>query len=249
MLRTALTAGLAAIVLITPPIAVHAAPYVQKSREYYEARGDIIWEVPTNEKVIALTFDDGPDPDDTPLILDLLREYNARATFFVIGSRAEQYPDLVMREAAEGHEIANHTYSHTYFNKHISSEAIREEVRKAETVIRTVTGRSPELFRPPGGYYNDHLIEAMHGSGYQVVMWSWHQDTEDWRTPGVNKIVRKVLDNARNGDIILFHDHVHRKTQTIAALKHILPALRDKGFRFVTVSDLINYDRAHPVKK
>lgn len=248
-LRTALAAALLTLVACAPAWSAHASPYEQRSRDYYETRGDIIWDVPTDQKVIALTFDDGPDRDDTPAILDLLRQYDARATFFVIGSRVEQYPELVMRTAAEGHEIANHTYNHIYFNKRVSAETIREEVRKAEETIRSVTGRSTELFRPPGGYYNDNLIEALRGTGYQVVMWSWHQDTEDWRSPGVRHIVRKVIDNARNGDIILFHDHVSGPAQTAAALKHILPALRDKGFRFVTVSELIRHHRARPVKK
>ncbi|WP_245247255.1 MULTISPECIES: polysaccharide deacetylase family protein [unclassified Paenibacillus] len=219
-----------------------------KGREYYEARGDIVWEVPTDEKIIALTFDDGPDPSDTPEILDLLNQYGAKATFFVIGKRVEKYPDLVKREVGEGHEIANHTYSHPYFKKRIPGEKVQDEILKAEQIILDTTGLKPSLFRPPGGYYGENLVNASKKSGYLVVMWSWHQDTEDWNRPGVTKIVNKVLTNARNGDIILFHDYVEGKSQTVEALKQILPQLKERGYRFVTVSELLDFRKSTTVE-
>ncbi len=211
------------------------------SREYYEARNDIVWEVPTKEQVIALTFDDGPDPKDTPAILNLLRQYEAKATFFVVGQRIEEYPELVIRETLEGHEIANHTYSHPYFNRRATNEKIRSEMEKTNDAILQVTGQQPHLFRPPGGYYSDQLVRVSKYFHYQIVLWSWHQDTEDWNTPGVDKIVNKVLNNARNGDIVLFHDYVEGRTQTVAALARILPELKRRGFRFVTVSELLSF--------
>lgn len=212
-----------------------------KGREYFEARNDIVWEVSTKEKVIALTFDDGPDPMDTPAILDLLRQYEAKATFFVIGKRVEQYSEIVIQEIMEGHEIANHTYSHPYFNHRDPANRIMSEMEKAEEILLKVSGQKPLLFRPPGGYYSEQLVQAAKKFNYQVVLWSWHQDTEDWNRPGVNKIVNKVLKNARNGDIILFHDYVQGDTQTVAALKVILPELKERGYRFVTVSEMLNY--------
>lgn len=220
----------------------------KKGREYYEARGDVVWEVPTDEKIIALTFDDGPDPSDTPAILDLLNQYGAKATFFVIGKRVEKHPDLVKRELREGHEIANHTYSHPYFKKRIPGEKVQEEILKAEQIIFDTTGHKPNLFRPPGGYYGENLVNASKKSGYLVVMWSWHQDTEDWNKPGVAKIVNKVLNNVRNGDIILFHDYVEGKSQTLEALKQILPQLIEKGYRFVTVSELLDFRKSTTVE-
>ncbi|WP_243767757.1 polysaccharide deacetylase family protein [Paenibacillus agricola] len=137
--------------------------------------------MPTDEKIIALTFDDGPT--DTPEILKFLRIYEAKATFFVIGKRVEEYPDLIKREIIEGHEIANHTYSHRYFNKKMPVDRIEDEILKAEQMILNVTGEKPNLFRPPGGYYGENLVDATKKSRYQVVMWSWHQDTENWDTP------------------------------------------------------------------
>ncbi|MFD0672676.1 polysaccharide deacetylase family protein [Cohnella sp. GCM10027633] len=211
------------------------------SRAYYEGRKEIIWEVPTKEKVIALTFDDGPDPNDTPTILDLLSQYDAKATFFVIGKRVEQYPHLVIRETMEGHEVANHTYNHPYFNQRVSNDRIRSEMERTNEAIIQVTGQKPHLFRPPGGCYNEQLVRVSKNLNYQIILWSWHQDTEDWNTPGVHKIVSKVLNNAHNGDIVLFHDYVEGATQTVAALKLILPELKKRGFRFVTVSELLTY--------
>ncbi|WP_253298091.1 polysaccharide deacetylase family protein [Paenibacillus sp. MSJ-34] len=236
----ALTFGLApAIPQLSDDIAVDAIK-PHKGRNYYESRGDIVWDVPTDRKMIALTFDDGPDPRYTPDILDLLRKYDAKATFFVIGKRIGNYPDIVRREVKEGHELANHTYSHTYFSGSYSVDKIKKEIEQAHDLIVRTTGYKPQLFRPPGGYYNDSIIEAAKKQGYLVVLWSWHQDTKDWRSPGVNQIVNKVLRNARNGDIILFHDHVEGKSNTVEALKIILPALKKRGYSFVTVSELIS---------
>lgn len=219
-----------------------------KGRDYFEPRGDIIWEVPMEKKWMALTFDDGPDPDQTGQILDLLKEYEAKATFFLLGKRVIRYPDLVKREAAEGHELANHTYSHAYFNKAAKEQMIKE-IKDAEEAIFQVSGVRTHLFRPPGGFYNQTLVDICKANNYIPVLWSWHQDTVDWKRPGVKKIVNKVLNNARGGDIVLFHDHVEGNTQTIEALKQILPELKKRGFRFVTVSELIaqrnkNQDKA-----
>lgn len=214
-----------------------------KGREYYEARGEIVWEINTDEKVIALTFDDGPNAAQTPQILDLLKQYDAKATFFVVGKRMEKYPDLVRREANEGHELANHTYNHPYFKQSTPSEQIRQEILKNQQLITSLTRQKPRLFRPPGGFYSENIVEASKEAGYLTVLWSWHQDTKDWRSPGVDKIVRKVLDNARNGDIVLFHDHVENNPQTVEALKQILPELKQRGFRFVTVSELLPFNK------
>ncbi len=214
------------------------AEAVRKDRYYFEARGDIIWEVPTKEKIIALSFDDGPNPKYTPEILDLLQQYHARATFFVIGSRVEQYPDLAKREVREGHEIANHTFHHSRIRK-LSPEELREEIEKTGATIASVTGQTPHLFRPPGGYYDETIVNTAKEAGYKVIMWSWHQDTRDWSQPGTNRIVNLVLSNARNGDIVLFHDHGRNRLQTVNALKQILPELQHKGYQFVTISELI----------
>lgn len=221
----------------------------RKGRAYYEQRGGVVWEVPTAEKVIALTFDDGPDAEDTAQILDLLKLYEAKATFFLVGNKVERFPELVKREVAEGHELANHTYNHTYFKRNGSISKLKQDIQRAEEVIYAASGQKCRLFRPPGGFYNDKLIQMAMNERYTVVMWSWHQDTRDWDTPGVDKIISKVLGNARSGDIVLFHDYVEGKSQTVDALKEILPELKKRGYRFVTVSELLSCGRMKPVKK
>lgn len=209
-----------------------------KNRYYYEKQGTAIWEVPVKEKVVAITFDDGPNDLYTPQVLDLLKKYNAKATFFLIGERVTRYPEVALREIEEGHEVANHTFSHARL-QYLSDEQIRNQLQKTHEAIINATHVEPVLFRPPFGYYSERSINAVHELGYLTVMWSWHQDTFDWSNPGVYKIVSNVLKDTRKGDIVLFHDHGGDRTQTIDALKQILPALQKQGYSFVTVSQLL----------
>ncbi|MFC5652695.1 polysaccharide deacetylase family protein [Paenibacillus solisilvae] len=222
-------------------VCAFAAPSEKKDRYFYEKRGEIVWEVPLEDKKIALTFDDGPYPETTNPILDLLKQYHAKATFFVVGNRVELYPETIKREIAEGHELANHTYNHLYFRAAMNPLTIQSEILKTEQSIQQITGKKPLLFRPPGGFYNEQMLGISKKLGYTTVLWSWHQDTNDWRSPGVDRIVKKVLNNARNGDIVLLHDYIPGSTQTVRALKIILPELEKRGFEFVTVTELIHY--------
>ncbi|WP_127588457.1 polysaccharide deacetylase family protein [Paenibacillus koleovorans] len=204
----------------------------------------LIRDVPVEEKVIALTFDDGPTTDETVQILDLLQRFGVRATFFVLGFRVERYPDIVRREVAEGHELANHTYSHMLCTPSVSNGQLIGDIRKAQKAIEQVTGVSPRLYRPVQGFYNDRLLQGVHEAGLQTILWSRDQDTWDWDRPGVGRIVRTVLNNASGGDIVLMHDHVHGKSDTLKALEIIVPRLLEQGFRFVTVSELLEMRRA-----
>ncbi|PAF32385.1 polysaccharide deacetylase family protein [Paenibacillus sp. 7516] len=237
-LKAARMIGLFTLILMLGTSSVYAKP-VQKNRQYYEERGEIVWEVPTQDKLIALTFDDGPDPVQTPQILALLKQYQAKGTFFVLGKWAEKFPELVMQEQQEGHEVANHTYAHTYAVKSTARDKFTQDMAAAEQSITDAGVPRPLLFRPPGGFYNDMVIDVAKQKGYTIVLWSWHQDTRDWASPGVAAITNKVLKNARNGDIVLFHDKVEGRAQTVAALKVILPKLQQEGYRFVTVSELL----------
>ncbi|GIP20414.1 polysaccharide deacetylase family protein [Paenibacillus sp. J22TS3] len=228
------------------PAAALGAP---KGRDYYEPRGEIVWEVATDDKVVAITFDDGPDPTQTPAILHLLDQYQAKATFFVIGNRVSRFPELVKTASAKGHEIGNHTYNHTYFSAGNTARLFDKEVTLTEESIYNAIGKHSALFRPPGGYYNSIIVNSSHAKGMQVILWSWHQDTKDWARPGANRIINKVLNNLHSGDIILMHDHVEGSTQTVAALKAILPEIQKRGYRCVTVSELMKHQKhAQPVK-
>lgn len=236
-------AALCICLLLMQPVAASAAP--KKDRTYYETRGEIVWEVNTDEKVIALTFDDGPHPKYTAQVLELLKQYDAKATFFVVGNKIQLYPDVLEQTAREGHEIANHTYSHAYIGRNTN---IKKELNTTEDLIVAKTGQRAQLFRPPGGFYNERLVSVVKDEGYKMIMWSWQLDTKDWDTPGVNRIVNTVLKNAKNGNIVLFHDYIEGPTQTIAALKIILPELKNRGYRLITVSELLGYNKAIPAK-
>ncbi|AZK46938.1 polysaccharide deacetylase family protein [Paenibacillus lentus] len=211
-----------------------------KDRAYYEERGDIVWEVPTEDKYIALTFDDGPDHRQTPQILDVLDQYNAKATFFVVGERVEKYPEIVQLQLARGHEVANHSYQHPSF-RGMAKSKMQNELSKTQQIIFQATGYKAALFRSPGGFYNEELIQVSKQNDLKFILWSWHQDTKDWKAPGVNKIVKRVLSGARSGDIVLMHDYVANSNQTIEALKQILPELKKRGYSFVTVSELLSH--------
>ena len=210
--------------------------HADKGRQYYEQAGQILWEINTEEKVIALTFDDGPHRKYTAEILDILKDHQANATFFVVGAHVEQNPDLVLRMIDEGHEVANHTYTH---NRNMETSELIAEIRKTHEAIQAITGEQPKLFRPVEGSYTDDQVEAVTKEGYKLVMWSWHLDTLDWKNPGVKKIVSTVTNGAREGNVVLFHDGGGNRQQTVEALKKILPEFEQKGYRFVTISELM----------
>ncbi|HSU80675.1 MAG TPA: polysaccharide deacetylase family protein [Candidatus Angelobacter sp.] len=228
------TAILIGLFIIKPTTAESFVP----DRTYYENRGDIVWDVPTQQKYIALTFDDGPNITYTPEILDVLKDYNAKATFFLIGEKMVEHPELVTREVKEGHEIENHTFTHVRITR-LPDKAFLKDVEKAEAEINRYQNDSLHLFRPPGGALNKQVIDSLIKANYEIVLWSWHQDTEDWKRPGANRIARKVINNAHNGDIVILHDSGGNRSQTVKALKTILPTLEKQGYKFVTVSDLL----------
>jgi polysaccharide deacetylase family sporulation protein PdaB len=212
-------------------------PVDKRLNEYTEQLG-IVKRVQTDRPWIALTFDDGPDSHETPEILDVLKKYNAKATFFVIGEQGHKHPDILRREVSEGHELANHSFSHCDFSS-LNGMEIEYELFKSDDEIFSITGQRTQLFRPPGGYYNDTIVQTAQEAGYTVILWTWYQDSKDWSKPGVQKIVHRVVSNAHPGDIVLFHDRISGSSQTAKALKEILPQLQKQGYSFVTVSELI----------
>lgn len=197
-------------------------------------------------KYIALTFDDGPHPEYTGKILDILKKNDAKATFFVIGKNAEYHPELVKREYDEGHEIGNHTYSHPDMNK-ISVDKAVEEILKAQAVIESITGKKPTLFRAPGGIFSDELVCEVEELDCKPILWSWRQDTKDWSNVSVDNIVNTVINNLQNGDIILFHDFNTKGSSTPKALEILLPKLKNMGYSFVTVSELLDLNQMKSV--
>lgn len=189
------------------------------------------------ENRIALTFDDGPNAKQTGEILDILKQYGVRATFFVVGENAEKNPDLIRRIVEEGHEIGCHTYSHPKMEE-ADAEKVKKEILSTEAILAEIGGIRPTFFRPPCGYCGGDVVKTANALGYSVVLWS--VDTRDWAHTPVEEIVSNVTENTHSGDIILCHDFVGKGTNTPSALRRFLPVLLDKGFSFVSVSELIS---------
>lgn len=187
------------------------------------------------EKVIALTFDDGPHPRYTPRILELLERYQVKATFFMIGENMALYPDLAKKVAESGHEIGSHTYTHPHMLK-LSPKALLGEIKDSERIFDTLELPKPTLFRPPEGYRTKEQCALLKEAGYRVVVWSL--DTHDWKSTPSSEIVRYVLENISGGDILLFHDYISGQNTTITALEQIIPKLLSDGYQFVCVSGL-----------
>lgn len=197
--------------------------------------------VHTQEKVVALTFDDGPDPLYTGFMLDVLKEKNVKATFFVLGENAKKNPDLLKRISMEGHEIGNHGYSHSY----TTSQFIRELVRTDEVVFQSIQQHTL-FYRPPGGIVSKSVVEEVKDTGRVLTLWSI--DSNDWQNPGPTRIVRNVVKSSFPGAIILLHDGGEKREQTIQALSTIIEQLSQQGYRFVTVSELRNFESNTPVQ-
>lgn len=222
--------------LIVLPLARKAQTVSTKSVRYWESQA--ICEVLTSQKMIALTFDDGPDRIYTPKILDILKKNNVNATFFVIGNQLAKYPALGRSIVRNGNEIANHTYSHIQLNK-ASNAKISKEVEEAHNLILETTKKKSTLFRPPWGFYNKSVFDLIKIKGYKMVLWSWRSDAKDWSRPGTKYIINKVLKSARNGNIVMFHDGGGNRNQTVKALQPVLDGLKKQGFMIVTVSELL----------
>jgi peptidoglycan/xylan/chitin deacetylase (PgdA/CDA1 family) len=187
-----------------------------------------------NQPYLAMTFDDGPHPSNTPRLLDILKQRNIKATFYVVGTNARRYPEIMRRMIAEGHEIGNHTDNHGYLTK-LSASAIRSDLARAHQAIVSATGVPPRTMRPPyGAITSDQKAWIKAEFGYPSIMWS--VDPEDWKKPGVSVVTRRLVSGARPGGILLAHD-IH--APTIEAIPSALDQLLAKGFRFVTVTQLI----------
>ena len=183
-----------------------------------------------NGPVIALTFDDGPYPKVTGHILDVLEKNGVCATFFVLGSRIEGREDVLTRMEELGCEIGNHSFSHADLTR-LSKADCQRELSDTDAEIRRVTGHEASVVRPPYGYYNKAVRSA---AGRPLILWT--VDTNDWRGKAPGEIADYVIQQAKEGSVILMHD---QQTQTADAMEMIIPTLIDEGFRFVTVSELI----------
>lgn len=205
-----------------PPLPVLRRP----AHKVHEIRPD------APENAIALTIDDGPHPEWTPRILDLLARHDVKATFFLIGIQIRDHPDLIRRMAEEGHEIANHTMRHPIAMNVMPAKKIETELRQAHRMIDEVVGIRPRLFRAPGGNWSRSIFKAVAAQG--MVPIDWDVDPRDWARPGVGRI-SDALQRCRAGDILLCHDGGGDRSQTLASLRRVLPRLKARDLEFITL--------------
>jgi peptidoglycan/xylan/chitin deacetylase (PgdA/CDA1 family) len=183
---------------------------------------------------IALTFDDGPNATLTPKLLDLLAAHHMKATFFVVGQNAADHPDILRRAVREGHEIANHSWSHPNLAK-MSDDAVRRELQRTDDAIFAAIGKHPTLLRPPYGSITERQKHWIHDDfGYRIIIWD--VDPLDWKRPGPSVVTSRILKETRAGSIVLAHD-IH--APTIEAMPATFDQLDRKGFKSVTVTELL----------
>ena len=207
-------------------------PSVQAANSLWLSKGN------TTEKVIALTIDDGSDGTNFNRILNVLDDHNVHATFFLTGSGAEKHPQVIKDAVSEGHDIGNHSYNHPDFTE-ISTTSMLSQLSRTETIIKNLTGESTKpYFRAPFGSTNAQVLQTVGNAGYTHTF-HWTIDTLDWTGNTATTIYNRVMNNLQPGAIVLMHTGAGA-TGTVEALKKLIPAIKNKGYRFVTLSQLMN---------
>jgi peptidoglycan-N-acetylglucosamine deacetylase len=195
-------------------------------------------------KQVALTFDDVPDPRFTPQVLDILKKYEVRATFFIVGSRAEKHPDLVKRMVKEGHIVGNHSYNHPEFSK-LTMNAFRKQILHTGEIIRNLTGYTPKMIRPPYGDINEQQLQWAARQQYSIV--NWNVDSLDWKGLSKDKVKENILSAVKPGSIVLQHAGGgvgSNLNGTIEALPEIIEELRNRGYELVTLDEMLGLSKA-----
>src|SRR5438552_6553507 len=227
-----------ATVIVTQDLGAESKPAKQsaprENRTSAEESSITFSSVHVDGPYIAMTFDDGPSATLTPKLLDLLAARHIKATFFVIGENVAEHPEIVARAAREGHEIGNHSWSHPNFGK-MADESVRRQLQQTDDAIKNATGERPTLMRPPYGSITAREKRWVHDEfGYRITLWD--VDPYDWKRPGPAVVRNRILKETRPGSIVLSHD-IH--PGTIEAMPYTFNALEAKGFKFVTVSEVI----------
>ena len=189
----------------------------------------------TGRMRVALTFDDGPDPKTTPALLDTLRKYDAPGAFFLIGERALENPELLVRMLDEGHLIGNHTFKHAWWTNFLFGAALRNEIGRAQEAIHSAANIAPKYFRSPMGLTNPHLSGALNEAGLTLVGWDIRA-FDRRRAP--TEIIARIVKNARDGSIIALHDEGVSASDMIATMTGMIAELRDRGFSLVRLDEL-----------
>ena len=209
---------------------------VQAAQASAPARALPIYRVQTDEKKVALSFDAAWGNEQTQTLIDILKQYNVKTTFFVVGAWVDKYPDSVRALVAAGHEVCNHSDTHPHLAK-MSQQQILSQVTACNEKIRSVAGTAPILFRPPYGEYNNSVINTVNGLKMYPIQWD--VDSLDWQNPTPQQIVNRVVSSVKPGSIVLFHNGA---LNTPTALPTVLKTLQAQGYQIVPVSQLILRD-------
>ena len=223
--------------MVTPKEAINPMFWVRylKGEDLFDERQALLLHGNRSLPEVALTFDDGPHPEGRSAILDILKKYGIHATFFDVGKRIEERPDLVLRSEREGHEIANHSMYHNRLPK-MNAKSLHREINDADIAYCEVTSKHLRFFRPPGMQYDEVVLAELKAKGYLTVSYSaLAGDFDEQTSPDV--IAERIVHNTRNGAIILLHDYA----PTVRALPTILDKLKAEGYRFVTLSEMVSH--------
>jgi len=207
---------------------------------YKEFGGTLFRKGPSDSKRIALTFDDGPSEVTSNQVLDVLKTYNIKATFFLVGRNVPKYPQVVQRMVYEGHVVAGHSWSHTKMDK-LPPEQMQKEIASTEKAIQQITGCSIALFRPPYGSVNREGLSCLKQSGYAVINWS--VDSRDWKYPDdISKVKYNTFKDVKPGAILLFHTVAGKQPSKVVSefLPELIQTLQSQGYQFVTVDELLS---------
>jgi peptidoglycan/xylan/chitin deacetylase (PgdA/CDA1 family) len=207
--------------------------YAQENTNINESEINTNRNIDLNKPMVALTFDDGPSEQYTPAILDVLEKNNSAATFFILGTEIENNEDILVRMVEGGNQIGNHSYNHNNLTT-LSNKDLNEEMSLTDKKINEATKYyTPSIMRPPFGFVNNEFNKKIYKP---IVLWSL--DTKDWENRNTEIIVNKILDNVKDGDIILMHDIYD---STAKAVEIVVPELINRGYQLVTVSELYEY--------
>lgn len=202
---------------------------------------EVLNSVFVTEKAVAITFDDGPNPQYTTELLSIFRDEQVKATFFMIGEQIKKAPDVARMVHEEGHEIGNHTFTHPYLTQLELSDCL-EEIRKTDELIEQTIGVKPRVFRPPYLDFNPEVSKVIQEFDYSVIG-AVNTEAMDWEQPGVQHIFEKSLKAVRPGSVLIFHDGFGDRSQTVEAVRQLVVHLKGEGYQLVTVSKLLKFNK------
>lgn len=244
LLSVGLTLALATLAILVWTKAVWPQRFL-----WAQVSGEAVFCVQTQDTAMALTFDDGPHPIYTPAILEILEEYSAKATFFAIGRHLQQHPQVAQMVVAQGHELANHTFSHPDLNRRLGP-GIEQEIQRMEDLLTSMIDSRPSYFRPPYGHANLLVMQTLKAMGRPFFFWDI--DLLDWSGLSVDQMMAMLAEKAHPGGIVLMHDSSPHpdgfprtsRQKTVELVRQILATYTAQGYQFVTLSDLLSRGEA-----